>query len=71
MVEAYMPDSFGSVAKRRAQAQITLPAGRKLGYDDHGPPDATPIVDFHGAPGSRRARALFADAALLPRTARG
>jgi hypothetical protein len=71
MVEACTPDSFGGVAKRRAQAQITLPDGRKLGHDDHGPSDATPIFDFHGTPGSRCAWALFGDATLLPRTARG
>jgi hypothetical protein len=48
-----------------------MPNGRKPGYDDHGPPDATPIFAFHDTPGSRRAWALFGDATLLPRTARG
>lgn len=33
--------------------QITLPDGRKLGYDEHGPPDGEPLFYFHGTPSSR------------------
>jgi pimeloyl-ACP methyl ester carboxylesterase len=32
---------------------IETPDGRTLGYADYGPADATPVLWFHGAPGSR------------------
>ncbi len=33
--------------------QITLPDGRKLGYDEHGPSRGKPLFYFHGTPSSR------------------
>jgi pimeloyl-ACP methyl ester carboxylesterase len=33
--------------------QITLPDGRKLGYDEHGPSHGKPLFYFHGVPSSR------------------
>jgi pimeloyl-ACP methyl ester carboxylesterase len=33
--------------------QIKLPDGRKLGFDEHGPPNGTPLFYFHGTPSSR------------------
>ena len=32
---------------------VTLDGGRRLGYADFGDPDGTPILFFHGTPGSR------------------
>lgn len=43
--------------------QITLPDGRKLGYAEYGAPDGTPVLFFHGSPGSRHIHADMADAA--------
>ncbi|MEF8892160.1 MAG: alpha/beta hydrolase [Haloferacaceae archaeon] len=37
--------------------------GRRLAYAAYGPPDGTPVVFFHGTPGSRRLAALFDSAA--------
>lgn len=33
--------------------QFTLPDGRKLGYDEHGPSSGKPLFYFHGTPSSR------------------
>ena len=33
--------------------QVTLEAGRKIGYAEYGPPQGTPIFYFHGFPSSR------------------
>jgi pimeloyl-ACP methyl ester carboxylesterase len=33
--------------------QLTLPDGRKLGYDEHGPSNGQPLFYFHGTPSSR------------------
>jgi pimeloyl-ACP methyl ester carboxylesterase len=43
--------------------QITLPDGRKLGYAEYGAPDGTPVLFFHGSPGSRHIHADMADVA--------
>jgi pimeloyl-ACP methyl ester carboxylesterase len=43
--------------------QITLPDGRKLGYAEYGAPDGTPVLFFHGSPGSRHMHADMADVA--------
>jgi pimeloyl-ACP methyl ester carboxylesterase len=32
---------------------FTLPDGRKLGYDEHGPPNGQPVFYFHGTPSAR------------------
>jgi pimeloyl-ACP methyl ester carboxylesterase len=43
---------------------ITLPDGRKLGYDEHGKPDGRPLFYFHGTPSARVEWELFANEAL-------
>lgn len=37
----------------KLKQQITLPDGRKLGYDEHGPSNGKPLFYFHGTPSSR------------------
>lgn len=37
----------------RSQRTLRLPDGRRLGYADLGDPDGTPVLYFHGTPGSR------------------
>ena len=44
--------------------QFRLPDGRRLGYDDHGPPAGRPVVLFHGTPSSRYDWYLFGSEAL-------
>src|SRR5689334_277638 len=45
---------------------IELPDGRTLGFVDYGPPDGTPVLWFHGGPGSRfEPQATAAAAAAL------
>ncbi len=45
--------------------QFLLPEGRKLGYDEYGPPDGKPVFYFHGSPSARVEFTLFGDDALL------
>jgi pimeloyl-ACP methyl ester carboxylesterase len=46
---------------------ITLPDGRRLGYNSYGPPDGRPVFYFHGSPSSRVEAALFYEEAFLER----
>lgn len=43
---------------------ITLSDGRTLGYAEYGTPQGTPVLFFHGAPGSRLVHADMADSAM-------
>ncbi|HOG47175.1 MAG TPA: alpha/beta hydrolase [Anaerolineae bacterium] len=45
---------------RRLGRPLRLPGGRRLGYDDYGPHDGTPILLFHGTPSSRCGWYIFA-----------
>lgn len=45
--------------------QITLPDGRRLGFDEHGPSDGKPLFYFHGTPSARIEFNIFGDEALL------
>jgi pimeloyl-ACP methyl ester carboxylesterase len=47
----------------KTDQQITLAAGRMLGYSEYGDPDGKPVFYFHGAPGSRIEWPLYDDAA--------
>lgn len=38
---------------------VSLPDGRTLAYAEYGDPDGTPVLCFHGLPGSRRMWSLF------------
>lgn len=40
---------------------ITLPDGRQLGYAEYGVPNGSPMLFFHGAPGSRHIHADMAE----------
>lgn len=42
---------------------ITLPDGRQLSYAEYGVPNGSPVLFFHGAPGSRHIHADMADIA--------
>lgn len=35
------------------EGTVVLPDGRRLGYMEYGDPDGTPVLGFHGTPGSR------------------
>ena len=43
-----------ALAPRRTAQLLRLSDGRQLGYADYGDPDGTPVMFFHGTPGSRR-----------------
>lgn len=45
--------------------QITLPDGRRLGFDEHGPSGGKPLFYFHGTPSARIEFNIFGDEALL------
>jgi pimeloyl-ACP methyl ester carboxylesterase len=49
---------------RALDASIVLPDGRQLGYAEYGAPDGTPVLFFHGAPGSRHIHADMAAIAV-------
>ena len=51
------------MAKRNQQ--ITLPDGRKLGYDEYGPINGRPLFYFHGTPSSRIEFNMVRDDPLL------
>jgi pimeloyl-ACP methyl ester carboxylesterase len=53
------------VAHKAAQIDrsILLPDGRRLGYAEYGLPDGSPVLFFHGAPGSWHIHADMADIA--------
>lgn len=51
-------------AAEHADAEHILPDGRRLAYRVVGDPYGTPVMYFHGGPGSRLEADLFADAAL-------
>ena len=46
---------------------ITLPDGRRLAYSETGAPDGSPVLYFHGHPGSRLDVAMF-DRSILARS---
>ena len=45
--------------------QITLPDGRKLGFNEYGPANGTPLFYFHGSPSARIEFNLFGSETLL------
>lgn len=47
----------------REDQSILLPDGRRLGYAEYGAPNGSPVLFFHGAPGSRHIHADMADIA--------
>jgi pimeloyl-ACP methyl ester carboxylesterase len=47
--------------------RTTLPDGRALGYDEHGPPDGEPLLYFHGTPSSRKEWLMFGNETLAER----
>lgn len=47
----------------RENQSILLPDGRRLGYAEYGVPDGSPVLFFHGAPGSRYIHADMANIA--------
>src|SRR5918995_4852185 len=51
----------------RLAQRMTLPDGRILCFDEHGPPEGTPLMYFHGSPSARVEWALFGDEPLLER----
>ncbi len=51
----------------RADQQIGLPDGRKLGYGEQGPSGGKPLFYFHGTPGCRCERRLFISEELTER----
>lgn len=54
----------GNVRLLETQDQFfTLPDGRRLGYAEQGAPDGTPVLFFHGAPGSSHMHADMNDMA--------
>jgi pimeloyl-ACP methyl ester carboxylesterase len=64
-----MSKAFVSMIRKnnmsRQNQQITLAGGRRLGFDEYGPPDGRPILYFHGTPSARIEFNLFGDEALL------
>lgn len=44
----------------RKSLSLLLPDGRRLGYAEYGAPDGSPVLFFHGAPGSRHIHADMA-----------
>jgi pimeloyl-ACP methyl ester carboxylesterase len=44
--------------------RIELPDGRALAYDEHGVPDGSPLLHFHGTPSSRTEWHVFGSDAL-------
>jgi pimeloyl-ACP methyl ester carboxylesterase len=48
----------------RMDQQIQLADGRKLGFDEYGPVDGSPVFYFHGTPSSRIEGSLFGSQAL-------
>lgn len=54
----------GNAPSNKLQDQsISLADGRKLGYAEYGTPDGTPVLFFHGSPGSSHIHADMADIA--------
>lgn len=49
--------------RTRENQSILLPDGRRLGYAEYGAQGSSPVLFFHGAPGSRHIHADMADAA--------
>jgi pimeloyl-ACP methyl ester carboxylesterase len=47
--------------------RITLPDGRKLGYNEYGQPDGLPVFYFHGTPSARVEWELFGNEELTGR----
>jgi pimeloyl-ACP methyl ester carboxylesterase len=65
-------DWFQSGVERCSEAilsnlnqQIKLPDGRRLGYDERGPENGTPLLYFHGSPSSRLESKLYISNELL------
>jgi pimeloyl-ACP methyl ester carboxylesterase len=53
----------GTQSRRAIDASIVLQDGRRLSYAEYGAPDGTPVLFFHGAPGSRHIHVDMADIA--------
>ena len=49
----------------RLNQQLRLPDGRRLGYNEYGPPDGAPLFYFHGAPTARLEFELYGSEILL------
>jgi pimeloyl-ACP methyl ester carboxylesterase len=47
--------------------RITLPDGRKLGYNEYGQPDGLPVFYFHGTPSACVEWELFGNEELTGR----
>lgn len=47
----------------RKNLSLLLPDGRRLGYAEYGAPEGSPVLFFHGAPGSRHIHADMANIA--------
>ena len=52
-----------TIATEATTRTVEGPAGRTVAYAEYGDPDGTPVLFFHGTPGSRLLGALYADAA--------
>lgn len=55
--------SHRTAARTTSRVTVSLPSDRTLAYTEYGSPDGTPVLVFHGTPGSRRLAKLFDDAA--------
>ena len=49
---------------RGVARRLSLPDGRRLGYDDYGPADGVPVMLLHGTPSSRCGWYVFGSTAL-------
>ncbi|MCT9096080.1 alpha/beta fold hydrolase [Haloarchaeobius sp. HME9146] len=54
----------GSSSPSDSARKVTLADGRSLAFAEYGDPDGTPVIAFHGLPGSRLFGRFYADAAM-------
>jgi len=52
---------------RGVARRLSLPDGRRLGYDDYGPADGVPVMLLHGTPSSRCGWYVFGSTSLADR----
>ena len=52
-----------TTGRHTRRESVSLPSDRTLAYTEYGSPDGTPVLFFHGTPGSRRLAKLFDAAA--------